>query len=52
MIKKWIIKATADAERRLPERRAIIYVEDYEQAMELAWKMFPEYKEVGVYLQD
>lgn len=47
---KYLIKASADIERRLREREATIYAKDKEEAMRLAWERFPEYKEVGVYL--
>lgn len=47
---KYLIKASADIERRLKEREAIVCAKDREEAMRLAWEHFPEYKEVGVYL--
>lgn len=47
---KYLIKASADIERRLKEREAIVYTKDRDEAMRLAWERFPEYKEVGVYL--
>lgn len=47
---KYLIKASADIERRLKEREAIVYTKDRDEAMRLAWGRFPEYKEVGVYL--
>ena len=47
---KYLIKASADIERRLKEREAIVYTKDRGEAMRLAWERFPEYKEVGVYL--
>ena len=47
---KYLIKASADMERRLKEREAIVCAKDRDEAMRLAWERFPEYKEVGVYL--
>ena len=47
---KYLIKASADIERRLKEREAIVYTKDRDEAMRLTWERFPEYKEVGVYL--
>ena len=47
---KYLIKASADIERRLKEQEVIVCAKDREEAMRLAWERFPEYKEVGVYL--
>lgn len=47
---KYLIKASADIERRLKEREVTVYAKDREEAMRLAWERFPEYKEVGAYL--
>lgn len=47
---KYLIKASADIERRLKEREVIVCAKDKEEAMRLAWERFPEYKEVGAYL--
>lgn len=47
---KYLIKASADIERRLKEREAIVCAKDREEAMQFARARFPEYKEVGVYL--
>lgn len=47
---KYLIKASADIERRLKERESIIKAKNREEAMRLAWERFPEYKEVAAYL--
>lgn len=47
---KYLIKASADIERRLKGQEAIVRAKDREEAMRLAWERFPEYKEVGAYL--
>lgn len=47
---KYLIKASADIERRLKEREVVVCANDREEAMWLAWERFPEYKEVAAYL--
>lgn len=50
-MKKYLIKAYGDYERRLKQQTKIITAEDEEQAWIEAWKTFPEYKEFGVWEQ-
>ena len=46
---KYSVKAYGDYQRRLKERTTIITANDEEEAWILAWKAFPEYKELGVW---
>lgn len=50
-MKKYLIKAYGDYERRLKQKTKIITAEDEEEAWIKAWKTFPEYKELGVFEQ-
>ena len=47
---KYLIKASADIERRLKERKAIVCAKDRDEAVLLAWEHVPGHKEVGAYL--
>ena len=51
MKRTYIIKAYADWDRRLREKTKTITAEDEEEAWIIAWKTFPEYKELGVFEQ-
>lgn len=51
-MKKYLIKAYADWERRLKEKTKVIEAKDEEEAWILAWKTFPEYKQLGVWEQE
>ena len=48
-MKKYLVKAYADAEYGLKEQRLIIDAENYDKAQEIAWDRFPDYHEVGVF---
>lgn len=48
-MKKYLIKAYGDYEMRLKQQTKIITAEDEEEAWVIAWKTFPEYKELGVF---
>jgi hypothetical protein len=50
-LKKYLVKAYADWDRRLKEKTTIIDAHDEEDAWTRAWMMFPEYKELGVWEQ-
>ena len=45
---KYSVKAYADWDRRLKEKTKIIEANDEKEAWTLAWKTFPEYKQIGV----
>lgn len=47
-MKKYSVKAYADWERRLKEKTKTIEAKDDEEAWIIAWKTFPEYKQLGV----
>ena len=47
---KYLIKAYGDYERRLKQKTKIITAENEEEAWIEAWKTFPEYKELGVFV--
>lgn len=47
--KKYLVKAYGDYERRLKGQEKIITATDEEDAWVQAWKMFCEYKEIGVW---
>jgi hypothetical protein len=36
----------------LPRKEEIIYANDHDEAMRIAWRTFPEYHEVGAYEMD
>ena len=48
-MKKYLIKAYGDFERRLKQQEKVITAKDEEEAWITAWKTFPEYKELGVW---
>ncbi len=50
-MKKWIIVAytVVDGNHHLPRQEAEIYAETHAEAESKAWRMFPEYHEVGAY---
>ena len=48
----YLIKAYADKERRLKEQERIVRAETKLYAQVMAYKLFPEYKEIGVYLME
>ena len=39
----------AYAEEGLPRKETIITAKDHDEAMNKAWRLFPEYHEVGAY---
>ena len=47
--KKYTVIAYGDYERGLKRKEATITAKDEEEAWVQAWKMFCEYKEIGVY---
>lgn len=47
---KWTIIAYADAEYGLPKREKVIEAKDRDEAMNIGWKEFPEYHEIGAYM--
>lgn len=48
--KKWTIVAYPEFdEGGLPRKERVIYAEDHDEAMKIAWRTFPEYHEVGAY---
>ena len=47
--KKYRVIAYGDYERRLKRKEVTIFASDEEEAWTQAWKMFCEYKEIGVY---
>lgn len=47
-MKTYIVKAYAD-EDGLPTKKAIIRAENQDEAEKIAWEMFCEYHEVGVW---
>lgn len=48
--KKWTIVAYPEFdEGGLPRKEQVIYAEDHDEAMKIAWRTFPEYHEVGAY---
>ena len=49
---KWKIVAYADAEYGLPKREKIVEAISRREAMQIAWRDFPEYHEVGVYRKE
>lgn len=49
---KYIVKAYGDYERRLKQQEVIINADNEEEAWIIAWKTFPEYKELGVWEQE
>ena len=48
-MKKYTIVAYADPEYGLKKQETVVMVENHDAAMNKAWRMFPEYHEVGVY---
>jgi hypothetical protein len=51
--KKWTIVAYPESdEGYLPRKEEIIYANDHDEAMRIAWRTFPEYHEVGAYEMD
>ena len=48
-MKKYLIKAYGDFDRRLKEQTKTISAKDEEEAWIIAWKTFPEYCELGVW---
>ena len=46
---KYDVKAYADWDRGLKAQTTVIEAKDEEEAWIIAWKTFPEYKEVGVW---
>ena len=51
---KWYIVAYPEYEggSTLPKKQAIIEAETRDEAENMAWRMFPEYHEVGVYRKE
>ena len=52
MSNAYLIKAYADKERRLKEQERIVRADSELKAQVMAYKLFPEYKEIGVYLME
>ena len=51
--KKWTIVAYPERdEGYLPRKEEIVYAENHDEAMRIAWRVFPEYHEVGAYEMD
>lgn len=51
--KKWTIVAYPECdEGYLPRKEQIIYADNHDEAMRIAWRSFPEYHEVGAYEMD
>lgn len=48
-MKKWIIIAYGDYERKLKRQEKIIYAKDWNEAISKGWDLFPEYKEIGAF---
>ena len=46
---KWLIVAYADAEYGLKRQEKMIEAKDYQDALEKAWREYPEYHELAVY---
>ena len=47
---KWTIVAYPDEEDQSAGRKSkVIEAKDYNEAMDIAWREFPEYHEVGAY---
>ena len=51
-MKKYLVKAYCDNERGLKTQEKIITAENDAEAHIVAYKMFPEYKEVGVWEEE
>ena len=51
-MKKYFIKAYRDYEFGLKEQTKVITAKDEEEAWIKAWKLFPEYHEIGVYEEE
>lgn len=47
-MKKYKVKAYGDYESGLKQKEITITAKDEEEAWIIAWKTFPEYKEIGV----
>ena len=47
-MKQFVITAYADACRGLPKQKTMIEAVDLADAQERSWRLFDEYKEVGV----
>lgn len=50
-MRTWEIVAFADSEYGLPRKTATVQAESHQEAMSKAYKMFPEYHEIGAYAQ-
>jgi hypothetical protein len=50
-MKKWTIVAYAEVDGNyyLPRQEAEVYAKDWDGAIAKAWRMFPEYHEVGAF---
>jgi hypothetical protein len=46
---KWEVIAYADPEMGLTKRRDFVWADTREEAERKAWKLFPEYHEIGVF---
>lgn len=51
-MKKYLIKAYGEYDRHLKTRETIIEAKDEDEAWVTAWKLFCEYKEIGVWEQE
>lgn len=47
---KWTIVAYADTEYGLPKREKVVEAKDRNEAINIGWKEFPEYHEIGAYM--
>ena len=51
--KKWTIVAYPECdEGYLPRKEEIIYADDHDEAMRIAWRTFPEYHEVSAFVME
>ncbi len=51
-MKRYRIKAYGDYDRGLKQKETVINAKDEEEAWTTAWKLFCEYKEIGVWEED
>ena len=49
-MKRWTVVAYPECdEGYLPRQEREIYAKDWDEAIDKAWRLFPEYREVGAY---
>lgn len=49
---KWTIVAYPDEETGGSRKSKVIEAKDWDEAMDIAWREFPEYHEVGAYRKE